>query len=101
MLDEKIKEVGSSELKREKVEKSMTKDKFLDILKSADSKPEKVKYTDVCCVYYDYIEATDEYLLKISFNLLKILNFVSEKELCPLNLILLSNNNQTDFNIWF
>lgn len=99
MLDEKIKGVGSSELKREKVEKSMTKDKFLDILKSADSKPEKVKYTDVCCVYYDYIEATDEYLLKISFNLLKILNFVSEKELCPLNLILLSNNNQTDFNI--
>lgn len=49
----------------------MTKDKFLDILKSADSKPETVKYTDVCCVYYDYIEATDEYLLKISFNLLK------------------------------
>lgn len=42
MLDEKIKEAGSSELKREKVEKSMTKDKFLDILKSADSKPEKV-----------------------------------------------------------
>lgn len=42
VLDEKIKEAGSSELKREKVEKSMTKDKFLDILKSADSKPEKV-----------------------------------------------------------
>lgn len=38
----------------------MTKDKFLDILKSADSKPEKVKYTDVCCVYYDYIEATED-----------------------------------------
>ncbi|XP_011416606.3 RRP15-like protein [Magallana gigas] len=43
VLDEKIKEVGSSELKREKVEKSMTKDKFLDILKSADSKPEKIE----------------------------------------------------------
>lgn len=82
MLDEKIKEVGSSELKREKVEKSMTKDKFLDILKSADSKPEKVKYTDVCCVYqyYDYIEATDEYLLKISFNLLK--NYILDSKFC-------------------
>lgn len=80
MLDEKIKEVGSSELKREKVEKSMTKDKFLDILKSTDSKPEKVKYTDVCCVYYDYIEATDEYLLKISFNLLK--NYILDSKFC-------------------
>lgn len=80
VLDEKIKEVGSSELKKEKVEKSMTKDKFLDILKSADSKPEKVKYTDVCCVYYDYIEATDEYLLKISFNLLK--NYILDSKFC-------------------
>ncbi|XP_062584565.1 RRP15-like protein [Saccostrea cucullata] len=43
VLDEKMKEVGSSETKREKVEKSMTKGKFLDILKSAESKPEQVE----------------------------------------------------------
>ncbi|XP_061162320.1 RRP15-like protein [Saccostrea echinata] len=43
VLDEKMKEVGSSEIKREKVEKSMTKGKFLDILKNAENKPEQVE----------------------------------------------------------
>lgn len=80
MLDEKIKEVGFLELKREKVEKLMIKDKFLDILKSVDSKLEKVKYIDVCCVYYDYIEVIDEYLLKIFFNLLK--NYILDFKFC-------------------
>lgn len=42
VLDEKIKEAGSSEIRKEKVEKSMTQDKFLDILKNADNKPEQV-----------------------------------------------------------
>lgn len=80
MLDEKIKEVGFLELKREKVEKLMIKDKFLDILKSVDSKLEKVKYIDVCYVYYDYIEVIDEYLLKIFFNLLK--NYILDFKFC-------------------
>lgn len=37
-----MKEAGSSEHRKDRVEKSMTKGKFLDILKNAENKPEQV-----------------------------------------------------------
>ncbi|XP_055995168.1 RRP15-like protein isoform X2 [Ostrea edulis] len=43
VLDEKMKEAGSSEHRKDRVEKSMTKGKFLDILKSAENKPEQIE----------------------------------------------------------